>query len=844
MRSKLLAEVKAEDPAMAIELDSLLSAHDSSDDYFGKLSRDVIAPAVIAVSLDETEAGANLQSRLEKALTPAYKIERELGRGGMSRVFLATEIRLARRVVIKVLPPDMSVGVSIERFQREIQLSARLQHPHIVHVLTSDAADGLLYYVMPYVEGETLRSRIARDGALPVSDALAIWRDLLDALGFAHQQGIVHRDVKPENILLSGRHALIADFGIARALEAAADEKENATAAGVTLGTPAYMAPEQVSGEGDADHRIDIYAAGLVMYEMLAGRTPFAGRGTRDTVLAHISQSPPPIARPDLPAPLDKLVMQCLEKLPESRPQNAESILRELDTMSPASAAQIPRKRRSIAIAGAMAAVALLLVGGAYFVRREAAPSQANAEVGTLAGDARPSLVVLPLTNRSTDPTDAGLADGMTEELIGTLSRDSSIRVIASTSAFALKGTKQGIRQIADSLNVSNVLEGSLQKLGPRLRMQVRLVDARNGSTRWSQVYDRQMDDLFAVEEDISRAVAAELGARLEKNIPSNPRGRYTPNVVAYEWYVRGMDIALMRSDTGTQRSIEYFNRAIAADSNFAAAYAGLVRAYLQLGNARRGGKGSEWFDEGEKAARRAVALDSSLADGYAALGWALLTKSDEQNAESAFKKAVALNPSAPRLHEGIARLYMATNRPAEELVEARAGLAVDPFSTSAIREVALALIMNGRCDEALKLLEPLKSLSPPAGVAGIIRGQCYESKQMWNEAIAEYQWAMTHASGASGPAFLGHALARAGRQDEARRILSQLLSGGKDSHGAFGIAVVYAGLRDYDNAFAWLNKAADERSITSYIYEPMFDDLHTDPRYAAIMKRRQYQKR
>jgi eukaryotic-like serine/threonine-protein kinase len=844
VRSEILAEMRASDPELASELASLLSAHDSSDDYFGKLSRDVLAPAVIAVSLDETDAGANLQSRLETALAPAYKVERELGGGGMSRVFLATEVRLTRKVVIKVLPPDMSVGVSVERFQREIKLSARLQHPHIVHVLTSDAADDLIYYVMPYVEGETLRSRISRKGALPVGDALAIWRDLLDALGFAHQQGIVHRDVKPENILFSGRHALIADFGIARALEAAADDTEGMTAAGVTLGTPAYMAPEQVSGEGDADHRIDIYAAGLVMYEMLTGRTPFAGRGTRDTVLAHLTQMPPPLARADLPAALDALVMRCLEKLPEDRPQSAELILRELDITSAATVAQVPKRWNAAAIASAAPALVLLLVGGAYFARRGAASPEEKTGVGTLSSDARPSLVVLPLTNRSADPADGGLADGMTEELIGTLSRDSSLRVIASTSAFALKGTQRSIRQIADSLNVSNILEGSLQKIGSRLRMQVRLVDAGNGSTRWSQVYDREMNDLFAVEEDVSRAVATELDVQLRKNVPSNPRARYTPNVIAYEWYVRGMDGALMRSDTGTRRSIEYFNRAIAADSNFAAPYAGLVRAYLQVGNSSKGGKGGAWFERGEKAALKAIALDPSLAEAHAALGWARLVMGDYANSESAFNKAIALNPSAPRLHEGLARLYMMTNRPSEQLVEARAGLAVDPFSTSAIREFALALNMNGRCDEALQLLKPLKSLTPPAGVAGIIRGQCYESKQMWNEAIAEYQWAIDHASGASGPAFLAHALARAGREDEARRILSALSSGAKDSHGAFGIAVVYAGLRDYDKAFAWLNKAVDERSITAYIVEPMFADLHADPRYAAVRKRMENQRR
>src|SRR5688500_2656390 len=277
MRSTILAEAAATDPEVAQELKSLLLAHDAADDYFETLSRDIIAPAISAVALGEATPDPALRGRLEGAVAPVYRVERELGGAGMSRVFLATEVRLARKVVIKVLPPEMSLGVSVERFRREIQLSARLQHPHIVHVLTSEAAEGLLYYVMPYVDGETLRARISREGALPVADAVAIWRDILDALGFAHQHGIVHRDVKPENILLSGRNALVADFGIARAVEAAAEDAD-VTAPGVTLGTPSYIAPEQVSGEANADHRIDVYAAGLVMYEMIAGRAPFPGR--------------------------------------------------------------------------------------------------------------------------------------------------------------------------------------------------------------------------------------------------------------------------------------------------------------------------------------------------------------------------------------------------------------------------------------------------------------------------------------------------------------------------------------------------------------------------------------
>jgi serine/threonine protein kinase/tetratricopeptide (TPR) repeat protein len=843
-RAAIIEEAHRMDPMLGTELESLLAAHDNSEEYFEKLSRVAIGPAISAVAIDASDSHAVLRAKLEKILAPAYRIEREMA-GGMSRVFLATELRHDRQVVIKVLPPEMSLGVSVERFQREIQLSARLQHPHIVHVLTSDAAGGLLYYVMPYVDGETLRTRISRDGALPLADAIAIWRDLLDALGFAHERGVVHRDVKPENILLSGRHAFIADFGIARALEAAADQGAAVTASGLAVGTPSYMAPEQVLAQDDADQRVDIYSAGLVMYEMLTGHAPFAGRGSRETLRAHVAETPPELNRSDVPPALVQLIVQCLAKKPDERPQSADIILRRLENLSDGSARESSRRNNRAWLVAAAGVTLVMMIGIAYIANKNVSSSRESASAGTSDADQRPSLVVLPLANRSTDPNDATLADGMTEELIGVLSKNSGFRVIASTSAFSLKGTKAGVRQIAESLHVSHVLEGSLQKVGPRVRIQVRLVDAGDGSTRWSEVYDRQMTDIFNVEDDISRAVASELYARLGKSEPPNrDQRRYTRNVAAYEWYLRGMDQSLVRSDSGTRKAIEYFNRAILGDSNFAAAYAGLARTYVQRANAAKIQNREPYMKLARAAALKAVSLDSSVAEGWSALGWVGLMDSNYPASENAFKKGLALNSSATRLHEGLARVYMVTNRPADQLAEARLGLEIDPYSVAAIREVALALIMNRKYDEAIRLLRPLKSVVPPAGVAGIVAGQAYAAKGMWPEAIAEYRWAITHASGASGPGFLGHALARAGQEKEARQILADLLSKEKDSHGAFGIAIIYAGLRDYDKAFEWLGKAADEHSIVSYIVEPMFDDLHSDPRYREVMNRLHAQNR
>jgi serine/threonine protein kinase/Flp pilus assembly protein TadD len=724
-RAKLIAASREDEPSLAHDLESLLSAHEGADSYFEQFSRHVLTPAMSAVGLDQNEDDANLANRLKLAVGADYSIQGEIGGGGMSRVFIATEVRLGRKVVIKTLPQTMPLTVSVERFRREIQVAARLQNSHIVPVLTTGAVDGLLYYVMPYVEGETLRTRLSRVGALPVEDAIAIWRDVLDAIGAAHLAGIVHRDIKPENILLSGRNALVADFGIARAVEASTTGADIASP-GVTLGTPAYMAPEQMLEEASGDHRIDIYAAGLVMYEMLAGKRPFSGLSLVETIDAQRTRVPPSLSRQDLPLPIVTLVKQCIEKDPAARPASVESILEKLDRAK----IDYPRatNRRLLAIA---------------------------------------SVIVAAIA-------------------------------IASFTAFTFLGKPAFTR------NASR--DG--------------LASASGKAGRGSTAFD---------------------GGLHGKRKATTPE-RYTPNIGAYEWYLRGVDVSLMRTKEGRAQALEYFNKAIALDPKFAAAYAGLASVYLQIGNGDANRR--ELFARSESLAVKAVALDDSLAEPHVALGWVLLATGKMERAEAELKAAVALNPDAPRVHEGLARLYMETGRTSEQLAEARAGLAGDPLSYSAIREMALALNMNKRCDESLKILAPLKALTPPAVVAGVIAGQCYAYKKMWPQAISEFQWARDHGTSSVAPAFLAYALARAGREVEARKMLSDMLANRTYSRGAFGIGIVYAGLRDYDRAFEWLEKGIGEAQSTQYIFDPMFEDLHHDPRFARLNMYAGFQKR
>ena len=823
-RAAFLKHACTGDDELRRELASLLEAHESADEFFDGMAAEVIGPASAALV---ARGRSDVPAELAAAIAGRYRIQRELGGGSVSRVFLADEVGLERPVVIKVLPPELAATTSGERFRREIQLAAQLQHPHIVPLLSADAGGRLLYYVMPFVAGESLRARLGREGALPIRDAARIWRDLLEALAYAHARGVVHRDIKPGNILMSGgQNAVVADFGIARAIEAAGEA--DVTGPGVAIGTPAYMAPEQLDGLSAADHLADLYAAALVMYEMVEGRLPFAGASPRDVALARLTEPPPPIGRADCPPGLAAIVLRCLARNPGARPASADAVLAALDHLSasPAAApARAPRRRLAVVGLGAV-----LIAGGILGARY-----LGRARGGAPAATATPSLAVLPLSNLSPDAGDAALADGMTEELIAVLSQGRALCVVASTSVRALRSRQLDVRQIADSLQVSHVLEGGLQKVGSRLRMQVRLVDARDGSTRWSETYDREMGDIFAIEDDIARAVAGELDLQLGgRGVARSPRPPSTSSVAAYEWYLRARQNALLRSAEGVGQGIDYLQRAIAIDSGFAAAHAALVWLYLnRAGDAP--GDHRAWFSRAEAEALKAISLNDSLADGYSALGWARLALG-LPSAEAALQRAVRIDPAVYRGYEGLARFYMIARRPAEQLAAAQRGLAVDPFSVGALREMALALSANHRCDEALTLLRPLKDLHPPAAVAGVIRGQCYAMKQMWPEAIAELRWAMNTGEARTAPGLLGFALARSGRTAEAREMLSDLLAGRRQSHGAFGVALVYAGFRNYDSAFAWLEKASRDRSIRDYIAEPLFEDLQRDPRFDGLL--------
>ncbi|TMB86281.1 MAG: hypothetical protein E6J45_14150, partial [Chloroflexi bacterium] len=511
---------------------------------------------------------------LYAALADRYRIERELGRGGMATVFLAHDLKHDRPVALKVLHADLARVVGPDRFLREIHLSARLQHPHIVVVHDSGEAEGQLWYTMPYVEGGTLRDRLLREKQLPVEDALRITSEVADALQYAHQHGVIHRDIKPENILLSGAadrdHAMVTDFGIARILSPELDQR--LTDSGISIGTPQYMSPEQAMAERDIDARTDVYSLGCVLYEMLTGEPPYTGPSPQAVLAKRLSEPVPHLRTGrDVSPALEGAVTRALARAPADRFSSAAAFAAALQPhrsgASPAIAPE-PRRLRPFAVVLTVVIVAL----GAIATLKWVNPSR----VAPLA-----SAAVLPFVDLSPRQDQQYFSDGLTEELITTLSQVPGLRVAARTSSFQFRGQGSDVHAIGRKLDVGAVLEGSVRRSGNHLRVSAQLINVKDGYQLWSESYDRDVADIFAVQEDVARSIVAALRVRLAPAGATALAARPTADLQAYDLYLKGRFAWNQRTGPAIQEAVRYLEQAVARDSGFARAWAGLADAYI-----------------------------------------------------------------------------------------------------------------------------------------------------------------------------------------------------------------------------------------------------------------------
>ena len=784
-------------------------------------------------------SAGDLRDRLQTSLGSAYSLERELGGGGMSRVWVATETALGRQVVVKVIAPELTEGLSAERFTREVRLAARLQQANVVPVLSAGDAGGVPYYTMPFVRGESLRARMASGTPPSLAERVSILRDVARALAYAHGEGIVHRDIKPENVLLSHGTAMVTDFGIAKAISTSLTQGSGASAtltqAGGTIGTPAYMAPEQAVGDA-VDHRTDLYAWGVLAYELLTGAHPFGRHTTPQTLItAHLTEAPQGFKASDaVPPALAALVMRCLEKDPARRPASAAELLHALDAevtpagSRPIPATQAPRRRMTGVLVAAVLAVLAITVWILRPDNNAAAPSAAEQ-----------SLAVLPLANLSGDPADDYFGIGLAEEITRALAKN-GVRVIGRVSAGALQARGLDERAIARELGVGSLLTGTVQRASGQIRINVTLVSAGDGAVRWTEKYDRPLANVFAVQDEIARTVSETLLGSLGRRPAASARVE-TTDPEAHSLYLQGMVLFNRRGARGLQQAIGLFERAAARDPKYARPQAALSMALAVLPAYVRG-DATPVLTRAVAAAERAIGMDSTIPESYTGLGYAYSILGDLGRADASFRRALALDSTVATTWGWYGLL---ANRLGEYAIahdRVRRAQALEPASLIAKLWAGQVFEIERRYQAADSVANETLARDSTFILAWAWKANALFGLRRFEEAVAllERQAAMVSADDPERDnGLLAYAYAQAGRTRDARAVLDAVRARageGLPATGAYAAALEELG--DHVAAVALLSEAIAQHDVwvVQFPRALRYDKLRRDPRAAAML--------
>jgi eukaryotic-like serine/threonine-protein kinase len=743
---------------------------------------------------------SHLQERLARGLDGRYRVESVLGEGGMAIVFLAHDARHDRRVALKVLRPDISAEVGAERFLREIKLAAGLTHPHILPVYDSGEVDGLLFYVMPNMAGNSLRARLDRERQLPLDESLRIAREVASALDYAHRNSVIHRDIKPENILLHEGNAMVADFGIGKALS----RNKSITQTGMSVGTPAYMSPEQASGDIDVDGRSDLYSLGCVLYEMLTGEPPFTGPNAQ-AIIAKRFVAPIPHVKVtrDVPDAVDSTVTRALARTPADRyPSVAEFAERLRQLMS------------------------------------DGSPQQRTPE-SQRASTVRKAVAVLPFTNMSADPENEYFSDGMTEEIINAIGKVPGLQVASRSSSFAFKGRQVDLHEVGEKLGVGSIVEGSVRKIGNKIRITAQLVNVESGYHLWSENYNRQLEDVFAIQEEIARAIVDALKLRLA----SDSEQLVTPakNLDAYNLYLKGRYFYHRAGEGALRKAIEFFQRVLLLEPGYARAYAGTADCYCRLAD--------DWIapDEGYPQARtmaqRALQSDPDLPEALSALAkvhaW---YEWDFTGAEKLLRRAVGLAPNDAEIHWAFGSVLPAVGQLGEAIEELLKALELNPLDPLYARWVARFQLYAGDYAAAVAQGEKVIELDDKYVLGYVDIGSAWLALGEAEKALTWYQRGQRlEASARSYDVFIVRALAALDRREEAEAIMAKLEEESRQRYvRADHMAMGYAALGEADQAMQWLERAHQTHSAgLIYLHlDPGFAPLRSDRRFTALVER------
>lgn len=756
--------------------------------------------------------------RFATAVAGRYTLEGEISRGGMATVYLAHDRKYGRKVAIKVLQPELAATLGTERFVREIAIEANLTHPHILPLFDSGEAAGLLYYVMPYVEGESLRGRLNRQGRLPVEEAIRLTNQIASALDHAHERGVVHRDIKPENILLAGDQAIVADFGIARAVEVAGGERLTGT--GLAIGTPAYMSPEQAFESDVVDGRADVYALGCVVYEMVSGRAPFDGPNTRALLARHAAYTVPRLrgSDPAIPVFVERAVERALAKDPNDRFPTAGAFAEALTTGVVMARAPRPRRRRSVV--GAAAVAVLLAVGWGLVATRGVSRIE--------------RLAVLPLTDLTGDPAQAHLLEGVHDALITELGR-LGLSVVARTTMGRYRGTSKSVHEISGELNADAVIEGSFFRRGDSIEIAARLYHGDTERELWSGSYEGDLPNVVALYRGFARTIADEIQWTLTSDHEAQLSRASPVNPAVYEAYLRGMYHLNKSTAEDFEMALSYFHQAVEENPADPLAYTGLAFGYITLGHGPA--PPPEVWPRARAAAERAVRLDSTLAEAWAALAdirtyyeW------DWEGAERAFRRANELNPSLPMNHYHYAWYLALCGRAEEAIAEHKRAQELDPLTPLHTVWIPGLYLYLGQYEKALVTARLTIDQYPGNATALFVLGTSAAQMGEFDEAIAAHERLV-----ATNPAWkhaLGRTYALAGRTDDARRILRELEGQAPTSWGAIGLADLHATLGNKDEAFQWLQYDPPHAWLPWSRTNPALETLRDDPRFQELLRR------
>ena len=777
--------------------------------------------------------------QLAAALADRYTIERELGGGGMSRVFVAQETQLGRTVVIKVISAGFAEGLSVDRFAREVQLAARLQQANIVPVLSAGTAGTVPYYTMPFVRGMSLRHRMATGRPVPASEAISVLRDVARALAYAHAEGVVHRDIKPDNILLSGGAAVVTDFGIAKAISLSrthagevAIDITGLTQAGTSLGTPAYMAPEQALGDTSVDQRADLYSWGVVAWELLGGEHPFAGRTTMQAMIAaHVTEAPPSLAarNPGLPPALTRIVMQCLEKDPLHRPATAAELLSALEaTGTPTgSTPQTAGRSRSVRKFAVIAAAAVVVIAAAALARRR--PGRTGSALQ------EKSLAVLPFASTDGDTANAYLAEGIADEVTNTLSLVPGLRLAGRSSAARVARKGATPQEIGATRHVGSILDGTVRRSGDQIRITAELSNASDGLVIWHENYERAAKDIFAVQDEIARAIAGRLQVTLAGAGSRSLAASGTSDATAYDLYLKGMYL-YRRRGAGITDAIATLEQAVARDSMFARAWAALAIS-LAVSPSYTSSRDADVLPSAHADAERAVRLDSMLSDAHLALGYVDTEQFQWQAAETELRHAIALDPKAsePRYRLGYALVNQ--GRPAEAIPELQQGEALDPLYFLTAVYLGWAKSQTGREAEGVSDIRRGLDLEPNSVATLGILALAYDRAGEHDSALTFARRIPPLTSQASRLGVAAYVLARNGDRSSADVLIHQLEATPPTQWTRWtGLALAYFGIGDTARTISAMEHAASGDGDAFPLYgSDIAEEIPLSPRVRAV---------